>query len=173
MPVKTSGAVTLKHIAVRVAEDNELSKKAAEDILTELVGNIVGHLKRGQRIRLGSLGTLQVRSRAARIGRNPGTGAVIQIEAGKKVTFRASSELLAAIGPLPGGPRTRPPLPGQPGTPSPLPGQPGTPSPLPGTPRTRSPLPVPGADIGSLTGDQDTKPPLPGVESSSTKKSGA
>ena len=43
--------------------------------------------------RLGGLGILQVRKRAARMGRNPATGEPIQIKASKKVAFRAAKEL--------------------------------------------------------------------------------
>ena len=49
------------------------------------------------RIRIGGLGILQVRKRAARMGRNPATGEQIQIKASKKVAFRASKELKEAI----------------------------------------------------------------------------
>ena len=63
----------------------------------DLVGNIVKHLKKGERIRIGGLGILQVRRRAARMGRNPATGEAIQIKASKKVAFRASKELKEAI----------------------------------------------------------------------------
>ena len=63
----TSTTVTLKHLAASLAEDNELSKKQAEAILGGLVGNIVKHLKKGERIRIGGLGILQVRKRAARM----------------------------------------------------------------------------------------------------------
>ena len=70
-----------------------MSKKQAETVLGDLVGNIVKHLKKGERIRIGGLGILQVRKRAARIGRNPATGEQIQIKASKKVAFRASKEL--------------------------------------------------------------------------------
>jgi DNA-binding protein HU-beta len=94
-PVATT--VTLKHLAASLAEDNELSKKQAEAILGGLVGNIVKHLKKGERIRIGGLGILQVRKRAARMGRNPATGEPIQIKASKKVAFRASKELKEAI----------------------------------------------------------------------------
>ena len=59
--------------------------------------NIVKHLKKGERIRIGGLGILQVRKRAARMGRNPATGEAIQIKASKKVAFRASKELKEAI----------------------------------------------------------------------------
>jgi DNA-binding protein HU-beta len=93
----TATTVTLKHLAASLAEDNELSKKQAEAILGGLVGNIVKHLKKGERIRIGGLGILQVRKRAARMGRNPATGEPIQIKASKKVAFRASKELKEAI----------------------------------------------------------------------------
>ena len=66
--------ITLKHLAAALAEDHELSKKAAEAILTDLVGKITKHLKKGERIRIVGLGILQVRKRAARMGRNPATG---------------------------------------------------------------------------------------------------
>jgi DNA-binding protein HU-beta len=95
-PVKRS-AVTLRQLAASLAEENALSKKQAEQILGGLVGNIVKHLKKGERIRIGGLGILQVRKRAARMGRNPGTGEPMQIKASKKVAFRASKELKEQI----------------------------------------------------------------------------
>jgi DNA-binding protein HU-beta len=92
-----STTVTSKHLAASLAEDNEISKKQAEAIVGGLVGQIVKHLKKGERIRIGGLGILQVRKRAARMGRNPATGEAIQIKASKKVAFRASKELKEAI----------------------------------------------------------------------------
>jgi DNA-binding protein HU-beta len=89
--------VTLKHLAAALSEEHELSKKSAESILTDLVGRITKHLKKGERIRIVGLGILQVRKRAARMGRNPATGEPIQIKASKKVAFRASKELKEAI----------------------------------------------------------------------------
>ena len=89
--------VTLKHLAAALADDHELSKKAAEAILTDLVGKITKHLKKGERIRIVGLGILQVRKRAARMGRNPATGEPIQIKASKKVAFRAAKELKEAV----------------------------------------------------------------------------
>ena len=55
------------------------------------------HLKKGDRIRIGGLGILVVRKRAARMGRNPATGEPIQIKASKKVAFRAAKELKEAV----------------------------------------------------------------------------
>ena len=89
--------VTLKHLAAAIAEEQELSKKQAEGILTDVVTRIAKHLKKGDRIRIVGLGILQVRRRAARMGRNPATGEQIQIKASKKVAFRAAKELKEAI----------------------------------------------------------------------------
>ena len=85
--------VTLKHLAANLATEHEMAKKQAEAILNDLVGLIVKHLKKGDRIRIGGLGILQVRKRAARMGRNPATGEPIKIKASKKVGFRAVKEL--------------------------------------------------------------------------------
>ena len=66
-------------------------------MLENLVGLITKHLKKGERVKIVGLGILQVRNRAARVGRNPATGEVIQIKASKKVAFRASKDLKMAI----------------------------------------------------------------------------
>ena len=92
-----SATITLKHLAAALAEPHELSKKAAEAILTDMVDRIAKHLKKGERVRIVGLGILQVRKRAARVGRNPATGEAIQIKASKKVAFRASKELKEAV----------------------------------------------------------------------------
>jgi DNA-binding protein HU-beta len=62
-----------------------------------MVGLVTKHLKKGDRIRIGGLGILQVRKRAARMGRNPATGEPIQIKASKMVAFRAAKELKEAV----------------------------------------------------------------------------
>jgi len=93
----TPATVTLKHLAADIADEHELSKKAAEAILTDMVGKITKHLKKGERVRIVGLGILQVRKRAARMGRNPATGEAIQIKASKKVAFRAAKELKEAV----------------------------------------------------------------------------
>jgi DNA-binding protein HU-beta len=93
----TPATITLKHLAAALSEDHEMSKKDAEAILSNLVDRITKHLKKGERIRIVGLGILQVRKRAARMGRNPATGEAIQIKASKKVAFRAAKELKEAV----------------------------------------------------------------------------
>ena len=58
---------------------------------------VVDAVKKGDKIRIGGLGILQVRKRAARMGRNPATGEAIKIKASKKVAFRAAKELKEAV----------------------------------------------------------------------------
>lgn len=92
-----SPTVTLRQIAAQIAESHELPKKQADAVLTNMVSLVVKHLKKGDRIRIGGLGILQVKKRAARMGRNPATGEAMKIKASKKVAFRAAKELKEAI----------------------------------------------------------------------------
>ena len=96
-PAKPAATVTLKHLAAELADNHELPKKQAEAMLNDLVERLTKHLKKGNRIRMTGLGILQVRKRAARMGRNPATGQPIQIKASKKVAFRAAKELKESI----------------------------------------------------------------------------
>jgi DNA-binding protein HU-beta len=89
--------MSTRQLAAALAEKHELSKKAANELLEDLTGMITKQLKKGVRIRLNGLGILQVRRRAARMGRNPATGEAIKIKASKKVAFRAAKELKQAI----------------------------------------------------------------------------
>jgi DNA-binding protein HU-beta len=89
--------VSTRQLAVQLAQKHELTNKAANAIMDDLAGLITKHLKKGQRIRLNGLGILQVRKRAARMGRNPATGEAIKIKASKKVAFRAAKELKTSV----------------------------------------------------------------------------
>jgi len=89
--------VTLKHIAAAIAESHEIPKKQAEALLNDTIDLFTKNLKKGNRIRIAGFGVLQVRKRAARMGRNPATGEAIKIKASKKVAFRAAKELKEAV----------------------------------------------------------------------------
>ncbi len=98
MATATQPTVTLKHIAADLAEKHDMPKKQMNQIMDEMVAQLVKNLKKGNRIRVAGLGILQVRKRAARMGRNPATGEAIQIPAKKKIAFRAAKELKEAVG---------------------------------------------------------------------------
>ena len=94
---KPAPTVTLKQISADLADKHGLTKKQTNEILDDLVGTFVKNLKKGNRIRMAGLGILQVRHRAARMGRNPATGEAIKIPAKKKIAFRAAKELKEAV----------------------------------------------------------------------------
>lgn len=89
--------ITLKHLAAEVAEKHDLPKKQAEAVLGDVIASIGKQLKKGAKIRIVGLGILQVRKRAARMGRNPQTGEAIKIKASKKIAFRAAKDLKESI----------------------------------------------------------------------------
>ncbi len=89
--------LSLRQLAAQLAEKHEMPKRQANEMLDDLVGLITKSLKKGSRIRFNGLGILQVRKRAARMGRNPATGEAIKIKASKKVAFRAAKELKESI----------------------------------------------------------------------------
>jgi DNA-binding protein HU-beta len=96
-PKAKAETISLRQLAMQLADKHELPKKQANAMLDDLVVLITKQLKKGARIRLTGLGILQVRRRAARMGRNPATGEAIKIKASKKVAFRASKDLKQAI----------------------------------------------------------------------------
>ena len=90
-------AITIKILANELAEQHQLNKRQAVKMIEDLIDIITKHLVVGERVKIVGLGILQVRNRAARMGRNPATGEPIQIKASKKVAFRASKELKEAV----------------------------------------------------------------------------
>jgi len=92
-----AATVTLKHLSAGLAEKHGMDKKQADTVVADVFEMLVAHLKSGDRLRLGGLGILEVKNRPARMGRNPATGAAIQIQASKKIAFRAAKELKDAI----------------------------------------------------------------------------
>jgi DNA-binding protein HU-beta len=94
---KTVSVLTLRHLAEKLSEAHDLPKRQTNEMLTQVIETIAKSLKKGDKIRLTGLGILQVRKRAARMGRNPQTGESIKIKASKKIAFRPAKDLKEAI----------------------------------------------------------------------------
>ncbi len=92
-----SPILTLRNIADRLSEMHEVPKRQANEMMNQVVEMIAKSLKKGDKIRLSGLGILQVRKRAARMGRNPQTGEPVKIKASKKIAFRAAKDLKDSI----------------------------------------------------------------------------
>ena len=80
-----------------IAASADITKAAASRALDSMIDSISGSLKNGDSVVLVGFGTFSVRERAARTGRNPQTGEVIQISAAKVPAFKAGKALKDAV----------------------------------------------------------------------------
>lgn len=86
-----------KELIDALATQTDSTKADAERNITALLEIITATLKKGDSIALVGFGTFEVRQRAARIGRNPATGAELKIKASKVPAFKAGAPLKAAV----------------------------------------------------------------------------
>lgn len=80
-----------------VANRAELSQKDAKKAIEAVFGAIEETLAKGEKVQIIGFGTFEVRSRAARKGRNPQTGKEIAIPATKVPAFKSGKELKDAV----------------------------------------------------------------------------
>jgi nucleoid DNA-binding protein len=81
-----------------VADEGEISKRQAGQVVDVILDEITAALKKGERVALTPFGSFVVRSRRAREGRNPKTGERIKIAARKVPAFVAGKALKDAVG---------------------------------------------------------------------------
>lgn len=81
----------------KVADKASITKKDAERAVTALVETIEEALRQGDKVSLMGFGTFEVRTRAARRGRNPQTGQEIEIGPSKVPAFKAGKALKESI----------------------------------------------------------------------------
>ncbi len=80
-----------------VADSADVSQATASACFDAIVDNITGCLKKGDKLTFVGFGTFQVKTRDAREGRNPRTGATIKIPAAKIPSFKAGKALKDAL----------------------------------------------------------------------------
>ena len=80
-----------------VAEKADLSKKDAEAAITATVDAITEALTQGEKVQLVGFGSFEVKTRAARVGRNPRIGEEIPISEAKLPVFKAGKALKDAV----------------------------------------------------------------------------
>ncbi len=80
-----------------IAEAADLSKASASRSLEATLDAITDALKKGDSVALVGFGTFQSKDRAARTGRNPQTGASMEIPAAKVPSFKAGKALKDAL----------------------------------------------------------------------------
>lgn len=92
-----SGKITKADFVALLSERLALTKQKAGETLDHIIEEMVSQLKQGKSLTLTGLGTLSVKDRSARTGRNPSTGEVIKIPAKKTPHFKAGKELKEAV----------------------------------------------------------------------------
>lgn len=80
-----------------VAAQTELPKSETAKTVNTLLDVIKNELAKGEKVALVGFGTFEVRERAARKGRNPQTGAEIEIAAAKAPAFKAGKDFKEAV----------------------------------------------------------------------------
>lgn len=84
-------------LVTAVAERTGLHKNKADAVVSAFIEQITNALCRAESVNLVGFGSFNHTRRAARHGRNPGTGAALDIPSRNAVTFRAGSALKAAV----------------------------------------------------------------------------
>lgn len=84
-------------LVAEIAEKSELTKVQAKSALEQILSSITDSLKDGEPVQLIGFGTFKVNHRAARTGRNPQTGADIEIKAANVPAFVAGKALKETV----------------------------------------------------------------------------
>ena len=82
-----------KVIVEAVAREAGMTQAAADKVVSAVLDAVSAELAKGEKVSFPGFGTFEVRERSARTGRNPQTGAEIQIAASKSVGFKQGSKL--------------------------------------------------------------------------------
>jgi len=89
--------MTKDEMIAKISTDSGISKKQASAALESFMSGITTQLKDGQKVSFAGFGTFACSDRKARIGRNPQTGAKINIPATRVPVFKAGKHLKEAV----------------------------------------------------------------------------
>jgi len=84
-------------LAAAIASKADVTKEKAGEIINAMTDEITNAMSKGDAVTLIGFGTFSRRERSARMGKNPQTGAAIEIKASKSVGFKAGKSLKDAV----------------------------------------------------------------------------
>jgi integration host factor subunit beta len=96
--------LTKADLVEKVTELGDLTRRDGEIIVDLLFDSVIGALKSGDKIEIRGFGSFRTRQRNSRVGRNPKTGAKVEVPAKKVPFFKPSKELRDLINPKEGSP---------------------------------------------------------------------
>jgi DNA-binding protein HU-beta len=80
-----------------IAKANDLSKAKAKEVIDSIFAEIVEAARRGDNVVINGFGRFAIKERSAREGRNPATGAPLEIPASKSLGFKMSKPVGATL----------------------------------------------------------------------------
>jgi integration host factor subunit beta len=90
--------MTKADLVEEVARAAELTLKDSEVVIEEVLWNIIQSLHRGEKIEVRGFGSFRIRERGPRRGRNPKTGAPVDVPAKRVPYFKPGKELRELLG---------------------------------------------------------------------------
>ena len=100
-PIKVTApagkTITASALLQAIADHTEMSRAEAKRFVESYLDVVKAHVLKGVKVKIGDIGMLQIRSRKARMGRNPATGEPVKIKASKKLAFRQSATMREAV----------------------------------------------------------------------------
>ena len=93
----TDSTVTKADLVEEVVRVTDLSRKESEAVVETIFGSIIGALQGGDRIEIRGFGSFRTRQRRGRTGRNPKTGAKVEVPPKRIPVFKPSKELNAHV----------------------------------------------------------------------------
>ena len=100
--------MTKADLVDRVTSLGDLTRRDSEVIVDTLFDSVIHALKTGDKVEVRGFGSFRIRQRQPRTGRNPKTGAKVDVPAKRVPYFKPSKELRDLVNPKDGGPETQP-----------------------------------------------------------------
>lgn len=95
--VPAGKTITASALLQAIADHNGVKKSEAKAFVEGYFDVVKAHVLKGVKVKIGDLGMILIRSRKARMGRNPQTGEPVKIKASKKLAFRQSAVMKAQV----------------------------------------------------------------------------
>lgn len=89
--------VTASALLQAVADHMEMNRAEAKRFVEGYIDVVKAYVLKGAKVKIGDIGMVMIRQRKARMGRNPATGEPVKIKASKKLAFRQSAVMKAAV----------------------------------------------------------------------------
>ncbi len=98
MPIEST-TMTKANLVEEVLTVGDLTRRDSEVIVDTIFDSVIGALKKGDKIEIRGFGSFRIRQRKPRVGRNPKTGAKVEVPAKRVPYFKPSKELRDMVNP--------------------------------------------------------------------------